>query len=64
MTEGQSEPWLVLEQLDENGDPCEGRLVVDRGLYAWDIDEDGSVSARGDLTVPRTRTRHVAVDRS
>jgi hypothetical protein len=48
--EGQGEPCLVLEQLDEAGEPRSGRLVVDRELYAWDIDDDGNVVPRGDLS--------------
>ena len=44
------EPCLVLEQLDENGEPQGTRLVVDRHLYSWDIDEDGAVKRHGKLT--------------
>lgn len=45
----QGEPVLVLEQLDESGDVESGRVVVDRDLFAWDIDADGNVTLRGTL---------------
>lgn len=48
-TDMPGEPMLVVEQLDEHGDLMNGRLVVDLDLYAWDIDEDGNVVARGEL---------------
>jgi restriction endonuclease len=47
--EAQGEPLLVLEQLDEHGDLDSGRMVVDRDLFAWDIDADGNVRPRGVL---------------
>jgi hypothetical protein len=34
----------VLEPLDEHGEVDPGLMVIDRELYAWDIDSDG----RGD----------------
>lgn len=46
----EGEPSLVLEQLDEDGEPQGTRLVVDRHLYSWDIDEDGAVTKCGKLT--------------
>jgi len=45
----QGEPMLVLEQLDESGGIESGRVVVDRDLFAWDIDADGNVTPRGTL---------------
>lgn len=45
----QGEPVLVLEQLDDNGEVESGRVVVDRDLFAWDIDADGNVMPRGTL---------------
>lgn len=50
VVEGKGEPCLVVEQLDENGEPDQARLVVDRHLNAWDIAEDGFVVERGKLT--------------
>lgn len=43
-------PCLVVEQLNEDGQPVRPRLVVDRHLNAWDIAEDGTVVERGQLT--------------
>jgi hypothetical protein len=48
--EKQGEPVLVLEQLNEHGELEHGRVVVDRDLFAWDIDADGNVTRRGPLT--------------
>jgi Restriction endonuclease len=45
----EGEPCLVLEQLDEDGEPHATRLVVDQHLYAWRIGEDGVVVPQGDL---------------
>jgi hypothetical protein len=45
----EGRPCLVLEQLDEDGEPHGTRLVVDRHLYAWDIGEDGAVKKCGKL---------------
>jgi hypothetical protein len=50
VAEGKGEPCLVLEQLDQDGEPEQARLVVDQALYAWDIEEDGTVTARGELS--------------
>lgn len=47
--EAQGEPLLVLEQLDEHGDLDSGHMVVDRDLFAWDIDAEGNVRPRGGL---------------
>ncbi len=49
-TEAQGEPLLILEQLGEHGEVDSGRMVIDRELYAWDIDPDGKVTPRGSLT--------------
>jgi hypothetical protein len=49
VTEFEGEPLLVFEQLDSDGNPYEGRLVVDRDLYSWDIRPDGRVVQRGHL---------------
>lgn len=46
---GQGEPVLVLEELDKSGEVEFGRLVVDRELFAWDIDSAGSIRPRGSL---------------
>lgn len=43
-------PCLVVEQLNEDGQPERPRLVVDSHLNAWDIAEDGTVVERGKLT--------------
>jgi hypothetical protein len=43
-------PCLVVEQLNEDGQPERPRLVVDRHLNAWDIADDGTVVERGQLT--------------
>ncbi len=48
--ERQGEPVLVLEQLNEKGELDSGRVVVDRDLFAWDIDKDGNVTPRGALS--------------
>jgi Restriction endonuclease len=49
VTEAQGEPVLILEQLDDNGELESGQMVVDRELFAWDIDADGNVRPRGSL---------------
>jgi Restriction endonuclease len=45
----EGDPCLVVEQLDDDGEPQDGRLVVDEHLYAWHIGEDGNVVPQGDL---------------
>jgi Restriction endonuclease len=40
-------PELVLEQLDQDGAVDHGQMIVDRDLYAWDIDLAGHVVRRG-----------------
>ncbi len=55
-SEAQGEPVLILEQLDGRGETESGRVVVDRELYAWDIDADGKVTPRGALTGRDERT--------
>jgi hypothetical protein len=47
--ERPGEPALVLEQLNEKGELQHGQVVVDRDLFAWDIDDDGKVTQRGPL---------------
>ena len=47
--EARGEPVLVVEQLDENEATLSGRVVVDRDLFAWMIDDDGNVVPRGGL---------------
>jgi hypothetical protein len=49
VVEGEGDPVLVLQQLDENGATTSGRLVVDRHLWAWDLDDQNSVVPRGPL---------------
>jgi hypothetical protein len=49
VTEAEGEPVLVVQQLDEDGGVDNGRIVVDRELFAWDIDADGNVTPRGPL---------------
>jgi hypothetical protein len=41
----EGKPCLVVEQLDDSGEPRTSRLVVDRHLNAWQIDESGEVIA-------------------
>jgi hypothetical protein len=45
----EGEPRLVVFQLGRNGEPTSGRLVVDRDLFACDIDEQNRVIPRGRL---------------
>jgi Restriction endonuclease len=45
----EGKPMLILEQLDAQGQIKEGRIVIDRELYAWEIDPDGRVTERGSL---------------
>jgi hypothetical protein len=47
VTEAQGQPVLILEQLDEHGELDSGRMVIDRDLFAWDIDTEGNVRPRG-----------------
>ena len=49
VTEAEGEPVLVVEQLGEDGGVDNGRVVVDRELFAWDIDGVGNVTPRGKL---------------
>ncbi|HEX3512044.1 MAG TPA: restriction endonuclease [Solirubrobacteraceae bacterium] len=48
-TERQGDPMLVLEQLNEKGELEHDRVVIDRDLFAWDIDDHGNVTQRGQL---------------
>ncbi len=47
--EAEGDPVLVVEQFDEKGEVESGRLVVDRHLWAWDLDADNNVVPRGQL---------------
>lgn len=42
VSKAQGTPRLVVQQLDENGDPYGGRVIVDSKLKAWKLDEDGA----------------------
>jgi hypothetical protein len=48
-SEMKGDPVLVIQQLDANGEPVSGHLVVSEDLYAWQIDSDGHVLPRGQL---------------
>ena len=50
--EGKGHPELVLQQLGDDCKPTSGRLVVDRDLYAWDVDKKNNVVPRGQLGTP------------
>jgi Restriction endonuclease len=45
----ESEPRLIVEQLDETGKPEDGRVMVDDKLFAWDIDPEGNIKPRRQL---------------
>jgi len=45
-----SEPRLIIEQVDESGEFAGGRVMVDDKLLAWDIDADGNVIRRRQLS--------------
>jgi Restriction endonuclease len=47
--ESDGDPVLVVQQLDEKGEIESGRLVVDRQLWAWDLDADNNDVPRGQL---------------
>jgi hypothetical protein len=47
--QAKGEPLLVLQHLDENGQVASGRVVVDRDLFAWEIDQHGNVSRSSQL---------------
>ena len=49
ISEKEGEPVLVVEQLGADGKPTSGRLVVDRDLWAWDLDDNNEVVPRGRL---------------
>jgi hypothetical protein len=50
VVEAEGNPCLVVEQLDEHGDPDHVRLVVDRHLNAWEITAGGHVVPRDGLS--------------
>jgi hypothetical protein len=43
-------PCLVVEQLDDDGEPRASRLFVDRHLNSWEITGEGKVVPRGPLS--------------
>lgn len=46
VSEAKGEPKLVLQQLDEHGDPYGGKVLSDDHLNMWEIAEDGRVRQR------------------
>lgn len=50
VVEGEGDPCMVVEQLDEHGEPDHARLVVDRHLNAWEITAEGHVVPRDGLS--------------
>jgi len=44
-----SQPRLIVEQVDESGEFASGTVMVDDKLFAWDIDAKGNVTPRGQL---------------
>lgn len=49
VTEMKGTPAVVIEEIRLDREPV-GRLVVSEDLYAWDIDSEGTVVPRGQLT--------------
>jgi hypothetical protein len=47
--EAKGEPVLLLEEVDHATGHHPGRLVVSEDLFAWDIDDQGNVVARGSV---------------
>jgi hypothetical protein len=47
--EAEGNPVLFMEQINDEGEGESGRLLVSEDLFAWDIDGDGNVVARGTL---------------
>jgi Restriction endonuclease len=43
-SEASGTPRLLLQQLDENGEPYAGRVIVDEKLIAWRVEMDGRVT--------------------
>jgi hypothetical protein len=50
VSEIDGDPAIVVEELDETGAGISHRLLVDKDLYAWDIDEQNRVVPRGRLS--------------
>jgi hypothetical protein len=50
------EPVLTMYRVNAEGEEVEGRLVVDRALFAWDIDSSMNVIPRGPLILTVERT--------
>jgi hypothetical protein len=48
-TRGDGEPVLVVEQVEPDGAVLSARLVVDRQLFAWDLNDRRQVVPRGPL---------------
>lgn len=46
VSEARGRPVLVLQQLDEDGQPHDGKVIADEHLAVWSIDESGTVSRR------------------
>jgi hypothetical protein len=44
---GDGEPVLTMYRVDADGEEFEGRLVVDKALFAWDISSSKNVIPRG-----------------
>jgi hypothetical protein len=45
----RGEPVLVVQRIEPDGSVSTGRLVVDRQLFAWDLDDERHVVSRGPL---------------
>jgi hypothetical protein len=43
VSEATGMPRLVLQQLDDNGERTDGKVIVDEKLLAWKVDDDGRV---------------------
>jgi hypothetical protein len=43
-SEASGTPRLLLQQLDENGEPYASRVIVDEKLIVWRVDKDGQVT--------------------
>jgi hypothetical protein len=48
-TTGKGEPVLVVQRIEPDGSVSAGRLVIDRQLFAWDLDDERHVVPRGPL---------------
>ena len=45
----KGQPVLVVQRIEPDGSVAAGRLVVDRQLFAWDLDDERHVVPRGPL---------------